>query len=535
MLNQPIIAFRPFNVRTAMARSPYRTDDNRTMISSGSHRRKRKGRFGCPLNLIVLTIVCCGLACGPATAAADSEKEAQVARGPLRVLHSNPRYFTDGTGKAIYMTGSHIWNNFQDWSNEASLDYEGFLDFLQSHNHNFTRMWTWEHASDPGLPVPWPDDPLPYLRTRPGNDVMGRPQFELTKLNQAYFDRLRSRVKSAQDRNMYVSVMLFQGWSVESKGEPIQNPWQGHPLNINNNVNGINGDVDGDGEGTEVHTLQVPAITALQEAYVKKTIDTLNDLDNVLYEISNESHANSVNWQYHMITFIKSYEAGKPKQHPVGMTTEYPGADYSELTNSPADWISPHASQRQSAHGQNYDYRSSPPAADGRKVIISDTDHLWGLGGNPDWVWKSFLRGLNPIFMDLDPKHDLDPYHMGGGEYRASLPNWESIRSAMGYTREFAERIDLASMTPHTEIASSGYCMASEGEEYLVYLPADDDRSVEKTVSVDLSAASAAVTVEWFNPRTAETILAGTTRGGTIKEFTAPFPGEAVLYIRAHK
>ena len=172
---------------------------------------------------------------------------------------------------------------------------------------------------------------------------MGRPKFELTKLNQAYFDRLRSRVKSAQDRNMYVSVMLFQGWSVESKGEPIQNPWQGHPLNINNNVNGFNGDVDGDGEGTEVHTLQVPAITALQEAYVRKTIDTLNDLDNVLYEISNESHANSVNWQYHMITFIKSYEAGKPKQHPVGMTTEYPGADYSELTNSPADWISPQA------------------------------------------------------------------------------------------------------------------------------------------------------------------------------------------------
>jgi len=90
-------------------------------------------------------------------------------------------------------------------------------------------------------------------------------------------------------------------------------------------------------------------------------------------------------------------------------------------------------------------------------------------------------------------------------------------------------------MVPHTEIASSGYCLANEGEEYLVYLPADDDGSAEKTVSVDLSAASAALAVEWFNPRTAETILAGTTRGGTIKEFTAPFPGDAVLYVRAHK
>jgi hypothetical protein len=33
-------------------------------------------------------------------------------------------------------------------------------------------------------------------------------------------------------------------------------------------------------------------------------------------------------------------------------------------------------------------------------VILSDTDHLWCIGGNHSWVWKSFLRGLHPIFMD---------------------------------------------------------------------------------------------------------------------------------------
>ena len=45
-------------------------------------------------------------------------------------------------------------------------------------------------------------------------------------------------------------------------------------------------------------------------------------------------------------------------------------------------------------------YQIDPPAADGRKVILTDTDHLWGIGGDVAWVWKSFLRGLNPIFMD---------------------------------------------------------------------------------------------------------------------------------------
>lgn len=492
--------------------------------------------------LCLLAIICCGLACGPATAAEGSEKEAHVARGPLRVLQSNPRYFTDGTGKAIYMTGSHTWNNLQDSGIEPIqfFDYSAYLDRLQKYNHNLVRLWVWEQAAW----ATWADekvvfDPLPYRRLGPGTALDGGLKFDLTELNEAYFNRLRSRVVAAGDRGIYVAVMLFQGFSIESKGSRKgNNPWASHPYHSANNVNGMNGDLDGDGEGTEVHTLQVPAITALQEAYVRKTIDMLNDLDNVLYEISNESHANSEDWQYHMITFIKSYEARKPKQHPVGMTVEQPGGDNSELTNSPADWISPNnpskedegtGSMVKGAPAQNDDYMSSPPVADGKKVILSDTDHLWGLGGNPGWVWKSFLRGLNPIFMDPDPnqlERLVDP---------VSLPNWESIRRAMGYTLTLAKRIDLAAMIPHTEIASSGFCLANEGEEYLVYLPADDEGSVEKTVSVNLSAASAALAVEWFNPRTAETILAGTTRGGTIKEFTVPFPGDAVLYVRAHK
>ena len=33
------------------------------------------------------------------------------ARGPLCVHPDNPRYFTDGTGKAVYLTGAHTWNN----------------------------------------------------------------------------------------------------------------------------------------------------------------------------------------------------------------------------------------------------------------------------------------------------------------------------------------------------------------------------------------------------------------------------------------
>jgi hypothetical protein len=63
--------------------------------------------------------------------------------GPLRILPSNPRYFTDGSGKAIYLAGTHNWNNFQDTGHRAGtgdpppvLDFNGYLDFLQSRHHN---------------------------------------------------------------------------------------------------------------------------------------------------------------------------------------------------------------------------------------------------------------------------------------------------------------------------------------------------------------------------------------------------------------
>ena len=147
--------------------------------------RERKGRFGYPLSLGLLTIFYCGLACGPASAATGSEQEAHVARGPLRVLDSNPRYFTDGTGKAIYLTGSHNWNNLQDSGIEhiTIFDYYTYLDRLQKYNHNLVRLWVRENAAW----ASWTNekvvfDPLPYRRRGPGTALEGEGDLTAAKL-----------------------------------------------------------------------------------------------------------------------------------------------------------------------------------------------------------------------------------------------------------------------------------------------------------------------------------------------------------------
>ncbi|MDI7276892.1 MAG: DUF6298 domain-containing protein, partial [Anaerolineae bacterium] len=321
------------------------------------------------------------------------------ASGPLKVHPGNPRYFTDGSGRAVYLTGSHCSPSLQEHEDgeHPPFDFAAYLDFLQEHYHNFVRLWAWEGgASWIGEVARQVPEPMPYLRTGPGTALDGRPKFDLTQWNPAYFDRLRARVSAANERGIYVSVMLFQGWSIERKKSHRENPWFAHPFNRENNVNGIDGDANGDGEGEEVHTLAIPAVTRIQEAYVRKVVDTVNDLDNVLYEVTNESPIGSAEWQYHIVRTIQEYEASKPKQHPVGMSYFYSGVAgaMNALYAGPADWIAP------GNDGQVFRYHDEPPAADGRKVILSDTDHFFGVGGDEKWVWKSFTRGLNPIFMD---------------------------------------------------------------------------------------------------------------------------------------
>jgi hypothetical protein len=367
--------------------------------------------------------------------------------------------------------------------------------------------------------------PLAYERTGPGKAFDDKPKFDLTKFNQKYFDRLHKRVAFAGERGIYVSVMLFQGWELGSYGRKV-NAWNGHPFNKKNNINEIDGDPEGTGNGFMIQTLQIPVITRLQETYVRKVIDTINDFDHIIYEISNESDGTSTEWQYYMINYIHEYEKKKAKQHPVGITSQISRikrGTNQNLYESPADWISPN---REAEGGYNYCY--NPPPADGKKIILLDTDHVFAIGGDSVWVWKSFMRGHNPIFMDPYDTGFMDPCDSGLLDVGKIDPDWESARIAMGQTRMFAKRIDLSNMKPHPELAHTRYCLANLGQEYLIYRPPELTRRIQ----VDLSDAKGKLSVEWYNPDVGVSVEAKPVAGGNKQVFVAPFNGNAVLYIK---
>ena len=493
-----------------------------------------------------------------------------AAAGPLVVSEANPRYFTIRSGnatdrRAVYLTGSHIWNNFHDGMGPGAdcagtseqLDYGAYLEFLKGHGHNFIRLWRWEQFKSQAAggnyhlcmtPQPWP-------RTGPGSATDGKPKFDLSTFDQAYFDRLRDRVIAAGNEGIYVAVMLFEGWGLHLS--PAPDNVEGHPFHAANNVNGIG--------ITSIVDYQVlpldPRVQALQEAYIRKVVDTVHDLPNVLYEVANESSGggsvdrtfaealglgdppewgDSTEWQYWVINFLKRCERQQGYDaHPVGMTMQFPVADQTKvndpLFDSPADWISPGYDDEIFAGGGHpmapgspaSRWFDNPPASDGTKIVVTDTDHYAPGKGDALWAWKSFLRGHHPILMDFGIIDGVNPPDSSSGT--SPYESFEPARHAMGDTLRFAQRMELIEMAPRGDLSSTGYVLANPGKEYLVLQPSD----TADPFTVELVAGT--YTVEWYSVDGRETGDVGTVtveRGGKLG-FTPPSgaAGPSVCYL----
>lgn len=479
-----------------------------------------------------------------------------IATGPLRVSPTNPRYLIDGNGKVVFLAGSNYWNLIQDGGRTdppPAFDFDAFVNFAVEHGYNYMKPHVWEHAWHQSFGDDWYTQPTIYKRTGPGNALDGDPKFDLDQFNEEYFNRLRARVIQAGDAGIYIALPLFDRFSV-SDGNTITDQWYGHPLNINNNINGIDGDPTMQGHGLDTETLIIPEITAYQEAYIRHVVDVLNDLDNIIWEVALEPDGvysrngySSFDWLAHMLDYIHRYEMTKPKQHPVLYSVFAPIGDNNVLFASSAEMIAPNG-----ADGFSFD---SPPL-DGTKVVLIDTDHiLWTETKGTDWAWMTFTRGAGGFAIMDGGYSDYDD--QGGG---ARYDDAENFRYNLGWIRDWANRINLMAMTPRGDLCSTGHCLANPtaGEaEYLVYVPPGstattilemlgmqrkDHRRLssiylptDSTVAVDLSGTPGSLSVEWFNPRTGEITPSGTVEGGSIRRFVPPFFGGAVLYLYQSK
>ena len=239
---------------------------------------------------------------------------------------------------------------------------------------------------------------------------------------------------------------------------------------------------------------------SLQETYIRHVVDSVHDLPNVLWEVANEScgggtvdvefaaflgleeapdWGDSTAWQYWVVDTVKRCEQEMGyDRHPIGMTMQFPVPDQARV-NEPllagrAEWISPGFEEPGWFPG-NPDMPTSgwygnPPPADGRKIVIADTDHFAPGGGDALWAWKTFLRGHHPILMDFGIIAGVNPPDPTAGGPMA-FDAFEPARLAMGDTVRYAERVWLIEMQPRGDLSSTGYLLASPGVEYLALQP----------------------------------------------------------------
>ncbi|NTW09392.1 MAG: hypothetical protein HGA28_07480 [Anaerolineaceae bacterium] len=88
--------------------------------------------------------------------------------------------------------------------------------------------------------------------------------------------------------------------------------------------------------------------------------------------------------------------------------------------------------------------------------------------------------------------------------------------------------MDLSRAVPHDTLASTKYCLAAPGQEYLVYQPVPDS-------SFTIVLEKGKYRYEWFNPASGLVEKNGKikARTGSIL-FKAPFYGDAVLFLKRY-
>lgn len=442
----------------------------------------------------------------------------------LHVSSSNPRYFENESGNIVYLQGSYFGAELQDnaFNGTDPSDWAGVIADMENNNGNLIRMWTSETGGSTNV-----ISPMPWNRSGTPGAPDGLNKYDLSSLNvgdlvtpeinsSAYFERMRARIIDAQSRGIYVSIMLFHafGWEQGSARCGGCTSWNRHPFHPSNNVNSVDGDTDNDNQGWEIaQGASSRPGQSFQEAYVDQVVDTVGDLDNVLFEIANEAYSESgMNaWHESLIARIRAREiANEYLIHPIGWTalTAYPGGgagDDTPIIAGDNEWMS------LGGAGMN-----NPPANSHGKPDILDSDHITGCpvaGIGNNWPWISFLRGHNLWLLYCNADHSPSAAE-------------QTLIDRMAQTSTYAARINLKTAVPDTDTGSieSGYGLRN-ADQILALAPSGGD------IDIDIVTAGE-YTVEWFDT-TNGTVQAGSNvNEGLGQTFTSPFSTNAsVIFI----
>jgi|694.fasta_scaffold14032_15 hypothetical protein len=262
-------------------------------------------------------------------------------------------------GKPIRLAGDHTWNTVQRMNGETVG-----IDRITG---NVTKLWTVENKAMIA------DGSLWGSNSRGTIMVKDLPWKKDGSLNGAYYHRLDKAVAAAERRNIVAVVSLFEG----SIPDIFPKAWETHAFN------GL-----GPKSHDQVHTKG--RWNRYQRAHVRRSVETLANRDNVVFEVGNELMASSTRWfQGQVVKWVKKWSdklIGVSYARGIRASRGQNEARWMKRTG--ADWFGPTATAINQGQFRNT-----------KEAVILDTDHSWPLNSNVQGLQAAVKQGHDILLM----------------------------------------------------------------------------------------------------------------------------------------
>jgi len=461
---------------------------------------------------------------------------------PLRLHPDNPHYFLFRGKPTILITSGEHYGAVLN----LDFDYVRYLDALASDQLNLTRTFTGAAYVEPAGAFNIARNTLaparerfiaPWARSDTAGYAGGGHKFDLTRWNEAYFQRFRDFVAQAARREIVVEVNLFCPMYDEAQ-------WVLSPFSTNNNVNGL-----GAISRTNLYTLdQHGGLLAVQERFVRKIVEELRAFDNVYYEICNEPYFGGVTlaWQHHIADVIlEAQKAAQTPAHAGGFQLIS-----QNIANQSATIQAPHPA----VSIFNFHYAAPPNAVAINyhldKVIGDNETGFRGTNNTPyrTEAWDFLLAG-GGLYNNLDYSF-VAGHEDGAFVYPSSQPGGgnPAFRRELRVVRDFLNSFDFVKLRPDASVIRPGLpagvtarALSQPGKAYALYLLRGAGKgsagapAPSGAISLELELPAGAYSAEWIDTRSGAVTKAGDLQhsGGTWPAPVPPFADDIALRVRA--
>jgi hypothetical protein len=402
---------------------------------------------------------------------------------PISLHPDNPHYFCFRGRPTLLITSAEHYGAVLN----RDFDYVPYLDELQARGFNLTRIFTGAYVEDPasfGIEnntlAPQPGRFLcPWARAGSADEY----RFDLSRWDDAYFQRLTEFLRQADRRGVIVELVLFCPYYEESM-------WAISPLNARNNINGI-----GDVPREEVLTLKHPALVDVQKAMVRKIVGELCECENLNYEVCNEPYTRGVprEWETEIVRTTTEAEASFPLRHLIAQNI----ANGSHAVQDPDPAVSIlnfHYSNPPDSLAMNYALN---------RVIGFDETGFKGTADPPYRTdgWEFILAG-GAVYNNLD--YSFTVQHPDGTAPVTRSPGGggPTLRKQLSILKQFIESFDFLQMRPDSTVIRGGLpvdatarALVEQGKAYAVYLKGGTHANLELEIPAGRYRAA------WLNPR----------------------------------